>query len=58
MNSHQTSRTIAYELTAGAFQWEVAPGKTVEAWGFNQQLPGPVLRAKSLSPGTTASALA
>mgnify|MGYP003377126681 CR=1 FL=1 len=26
---------------------EIAPGKTIEAWGFNKQLPGPVLRANA-----------
>jgi len=27
------------------FNWEIAPGKTIEAWGFNKQLPGPMLEA-------------
>lgn len=37
---------VTYELEASAFQWEIAPGKTVNAWGFNNQIPGPVLKAK------------
>ncbi|MFC5410205.1 multicopper oxidase family protein [Larkinella bovis] len=37
---------VEYELEAGAFDWPIAPHKTVRAWGFNQQLPGPVLKAK------------
>ncbi|MGK2863882.1 MAG: multicopper oxidase family protein, partial [Chitinophagaceae bacterium] len=41
----QKSKIVEYNLTAGVFQWEIAPGKNIEAWGFNEQLPGPVLRA-------------
>lgn len=39
------SKVVAYNFEASEFDWEIAPGKTVKAWGFNQQLPGPVLRA-------------
>jgi len=39
------TRTRNYELTAGEFQWDIAPGKTVEVWGFNNQLPGPIIEA-------------
>lgn len=39
------SKVVEYHLKASAFNWEISPGKTIEAWGFNQQLPGPVLRA-------------
>lgn len=42
----QDSKIIAYHLTAGEFNWEVQPGKNITAWGFNNQVPGPVLRAK------------
>lgn len=38
-------KEVVYNLEAGAFNWEIAPGKTIEAWGFNKQLPGPELRA-------------
>ena len=38
--------TVEYLLEASEFDWEIAPGKTVKAWGFNNQLPGPVLKAK------------
>lgn len=45
---HKTAtRTVEYDLRASAFNWEIAPGKTVPAWGFNEQLPGPVLRANA-----------
>jgi FtsP/CotA-like multicopper oxidase with cupredoxin domain len=40
------SKEIIYHLEASEFSWEIAPGKTVAAWGFNQQLPGPSLKAK------------
>lgn len=36
--------TKQFDLTASVFQWEVEPGKFVEAWGYNQQVPGPTLR--------------
>jgi FtsP/CotA-like multicopper oxidase with cupredoxin domain len=41
-----THETIEYTLEASEFEWEVRPGKTIRAWGFNQQVPGPVLQAK------------
>ena len=37
---------IFYELTASTFQWELSAGKSITAWGFNKQLPGPTLKAK------------
>jgi FtsP/CotA-like multicopper oxidase with cupredoxin domain len=39
------NKTIEYTLEASEFNWEVRPGKTIRAWGFNQQVPGPVLKA-------------
>lgn len=39
------NRTVFYTLVANKFKWEIAIGKTVEAWGFNNQLPGPVIKA-------------
>ncbi len=38
-------KEVVYNLEASEFNWDIAPGKTIEAWGFNQQLPGPELRA-------------
>jgi len=35
-----------FDLTASAFDWQIAEGKTIKAWGFNEQLPGPVMRVK------------
>jgi len=33
-----------YDLTCEKIMWEVEPGKKVEAWTYNQQLPGPEIR--------------
>ena len=38
------STTIQYQLTAAEFDWNISPDKTIRAWGFNNQLPGPVLK--------------
>ena len=35
-----------YELTAEKIQWEVSPGQKVEAWAYNQQVPGPQIRVR------------
>jgi FtsP/CotA-like multicopper oxidase with cupredoxin domain len=35
-----------YELTAEKIQWETEPGKRVEAFAYNQQVPGPQLRVR------------
>lgn len=33
--------TKVFELTASLIQWEVAPGEYVEAWAYNDMVPGP-----------------
>ena len=33
-----------FDLTARAVQWEVLPGVFEEAWTYNDQLPGPIIR--------------
>ena len=40
------NKIVEYTLEASEFNWEVRPGKTVAAWGFNKQVPGPVLKAE------------
>ena len=35
-----------FSLTVGRVRWELAPGQTVEAYGYNGQVPGPELRVK------------
>jgi FtsP/CotA-like multicopper oxidase with cupredoxin domain len=42
----QETKIVEYNLTASEFSWEIKPGKTITAWGFNNQVPGPVLKAK------------
>ncbi len=41
------SKVVEYNFEANEFNWEISPGKTIEAWGFNKQLPGPTLRANA-----------
>ena len=41
-----TTDTKCYQLTASQFDWEISNGKKIRAWGFNNTIPGPVLRAK------------
>jgi FtsP/CotA-like multicopper oxidase with cupredoxin domain len=38
--------THTYSLTASEFQWRISEGKTINAWGFNQSIPGPTLMAQ------------
>jgi FtsP/CotA-like multicopper oxidase with cupredoxin domain len=38
--------TKFFQLTASAFDWKISDDKTIKAWGFNNTVPGPVLRAK------------
>ena len=38
--------TVRYELTASEFDWNISEAKTIKAWGFNNTLPGPVIRAR------------
>ena len=33
-----------FELTARPIKWETEPGKVVDAWAYNEQVPGPQLR--------------
>lgn len=40
------NKIVEYNLTASEFNWEIKPGKNITAWGFNNKVPGPVLRAK------------
>jgi FtsP/CotA-like multicopper oxidase with cupredoxin domain len=39
-----------YRLEASEIEWEIAPGRTVRGYGFNGQVPGPVLEAKQGVP--------
>ena len=35
-----------FELTAKKIQWETEPGQMVEAWAYNDQVPGPQIRVR------------
>ncbi|MBK5222449.1 MAG: multicopper oxidase domain-containing protein [Acidimicrobiia bacterium] len=39
--SIEADGTKVFELTAGLIDWEVEPGKVVEAWAYNGQVPAP-----------------
>jgi FtsP/CotA-like multicopper oxidase with cupredoxin domain len=39
------TETNTYQLTASKFQWQISKDKVVSAWGFNESVPGPTLRA-------------
>jgi FtsP/CotA-like multicopper oxidase with cupredoxin domain len=41
---------VRYCLEASEVDWEIAPGRTVRGYGFNGQVPGPVLEAKQGVP--------
>jgi manganese oxidase len=36
--------TKEFDLTASVIDWEVSPGKTVKAWAYNSQVPGPWIK--------------
>lgn len=41
-----TQSVVAVELEARETEWEVAPGHIVSGYGFNGQVPGPVIEAE------------
>ena len=41
---------VRYRLEAAEVEWEIAPGRKVRGYGFNGQVPGPVLEAKQGVP--------
>lgn len=40
----------AYRLEASEIAWEISPGRVVRGYGFNGQVPGPVLEARQGVP--------
>ncbi|MDO1451281.1 multicopper oxidase family protein [Rhodocytophaga aerolata] len=40
------SNIVEYQFEASQFEWEIAEGKTIQAWGFNKQVPGPIIKAR------------
>lgn len=39
-------RVKVFELTAKKIRWETEPNKMVEAWSYNDQVPGPQIRVR------------
>lgn len=37
---------VRVDLEASEFDWEFVPGQQTRAWGFNRQVPGPVIEAR------------
>jgi FtsP/CotA-like multicopper oxidase with cupredoxin domain len=37
---------VSVDLEAREVDWNIAPGTTFDAWGFNGQVPGPVIQAR------------
>src|SRR5690242_15126823 len=46
----ESERVVRYRLEAGEVEWEIAPGRTVRGYGFNGQVPGPILEAQQDVP--------
>jgi len=45
MNANQLPKTIRVALEARPTDWEVASGVTISGYGYNGQVPGPVIEA-------------
>jgi FtsP/CotA-like multicopper oxidase with cupredoxin domain len=45
-NMKKQPKVLEYNLEASEFNWDIGPGKTIDAWGFNKQVPGPVIKAE------------
>ncbi len=41
-----SNKKLTVDLETSEFFWEIAPGKTVQAMGYNGQIPGPTLKAR------------
>ena len=39
-------RVVVVDLEAAEMSWELEPGRTVRGWGYNGQVPGPVIDAR------------
>src|SRR6266700_3545991 len=46
----EAGSVVRYRLEAGEVDWEIAPGRKVRGYGFNGQVPGPVLEAEQGVP--------
>jgi FtsP/CotA-like multicopper oxidase with cupredoxin domain len=43
---HADRSVVEVDLEAREMDWEFTPGVTTKAWGFNGQIPGPVIEAR------------
>src|SRR5687767_2654682 len=43
---HADGSVVEVDLEAGEMDWEFVPGVITKAWGFNGQIPGPVIDAR------------
>jgi FtsP/CotA-like multicopper oxidase with cupredoxin domain len=48
--SSEGGSVVRYRLEASEVDWEIAPGRTVRGYGFNGQVPGPILEAQQGVP--------
>jgi FtsP/CotA-like multicopper oxidase with cupredoxin domain len=46
LEPRRDGRVKVFELTAEEIDWEVEPGRTVKAWAYNGQVPGPQIRVR------------
>ena len=46
MQPRMVGNVKLYELTARVIDWEVEPGRKVQAWAYNDQVPGPQIRVR------------
>ncbi len=46
MQPRMAGSVKVFELTARKIRWETTPGQTVEAWAYNDQVPGPQIRVR------------
>src|ERR687887_2120584 len=46
----EAGSVVRYRLEAGEVDWEIAPRRKVRGYGFNGQVPRPVLEAKQGVP--------
>jgi FtsP/CotA-like multicopper oxidase with cupredoxin domain len=42
---HVSSSEVTIDLEVRAVEWEIAPGRSVRAWTYNGQVPGPTIEA-------------
>ena len=44
--SHESPSEVRIDLEARTSDWEIAPGRSVRAWTYNGQVPGPTIEAR------------